>query len=420
MSHSFPGMDDITRIELANGIVVLSRLNPNSPSVVINGYVHTGSLFDPDEFLGLADFTSAALLRGSARHNFQETYDLLESAGASLRFSSGTHTTAFTGQSLAEDIYILLDLLAEALRDPVFPMDEIERLRGQLLSDLAIQAQDTASMAQRAFDHIIYVGHPYSRPEEGVTETIAAIKQQDIAAFHHQTYGPAGMVLAIVGAVNPSQAVALASQLLGDWHNPGQPMVQKLPPVTPLESVQQKNVCIPGKAQADLLMGVAGPSRRSPDFVPASLGNSILGQFGMMGRVGEAVREKAGLAYYVQSSLSGGPGPGPWDIAAGVDPQNVERTIELIRSEIRRFVSEPVSREELADVQAQFTGSLPLSLESNHGVAAALVNLERYQLGLDYYRGYRAMIEAVTREDVLQAAQRYLNPDRLGIGIAGP
>jgi zinc protease len=139
-----------------------------------------------------------------------------------------------------------------------------------------------------------------------------------------------------------------------------------------------------------------------------------------MGRIGEAVREKAGLAYHVQSSLGGGLGPGPWDITAGVNPQDAERTIDLIRAEIRRFVNEPVSDEELADTQDQYIGSLPLSLESNFGVAAALINLERHQLGLDYYQNYASMIQSVTKEDILQVARRYLDPDRLGIAIAGP
>jgi zinc protease len=139
-----------------------------------------------------------------------------------------------------------------------------------------------------------------------------------------------------------------------------------------------------------------------------------------MGRIGDVVREKAGLAYYAHSSLSGGLGPGPWSVSAGVDPDHMDRAIELIRQEIARFVSEPVSAEELSDSQANFIGRLPLSLESNGGVAGALLNLERYHLGLDYYRRYTDLVKAVTVEHVLQAAQSYLHPDRLAIAVAGP
>ena len=166
-------------------------------------------------------------------------------------------------------------------------------------------------------------------------------------------------------------------------------------------------------------MGVAGPPRRAPGYIAASLGNSVLGQFGMYGRIGESVRERSGLAYHASSSLSGGIGPGPWLFLAGVDPENIDKTIALIRQEIDRFVSEPVTAEELADAQANYIGRLPLSLESNAGVASALLNLERYQLGLDYYLRYPDLVRAITQEEILSAARRYLNPDVLAIATAG-
>jgi zinc protease len=216
------------------------------------------------------------------------------------------------------------------------------------------------------------------------------------------------------------QAVDLAARSLGEWRNPQQPAPIALPPAPILTSLRQERVTVNGKSQADVLLGAVGPERMAPDYTAAAIGNSILGQFGMMGRIGEAVREKAGLAYYAFSSLNAGVGPGPWQIAAGVAPGNVERAIELIRQEVRRFVESPVEEEELADVKANFIGSLPLSLESNGGVAGALVRLERYKLGLDYYQRYEDLVNAVTREDVLRAAQRYLHPERLGIAIAGP
>ena len=109
------------------------------------------------------------------------------------------------------------------------------------------------------------------------------------------------------------------------------------------------------------------------------MGNNILGQFGMMGRIGEVVRERAGLAYSAGTSLNAWIDAGSWEVSAGVSPANLERAIELIFSEIRRFITEPVSAEELSDSQANYIGRLPLSLESNSGVANALLNLERFQ-----------------------------------------
>ncbi len=422
VSHqvSIPGPEDITRVELKNGLTILARPNDNSLSVSVGGYLAAGSLFDPDDKLGLADFTASALMRGTAKRDFQTIYDTLESVGASLGFNGGTHTTGFGGKALAEDLPLLLNLLAEALREPTFPGQQIMRLRAQLLTDLAIRAQDTREMASLAFDQIVYPDHPYSRPEDGYPETVQNIAREDLVAFHQRHYGPRGMVIAIVGAVSPQEAVAGAQEVFGDWENPLQPDPPELPPVAPLKEEVTQKVDIPGKIQADIVLGAAGPPRKSPDYLAAALGNNILGQFGMMGRIGEVVREQAGLAYYAYSSMSGGLGPGPWSVLAGVNPANIEQAIELIKAEIRRFVTEPVSAEELSDSQSSQIGRLPLALESNAGVASALLNLERYELGLDYYHRYAGLLRSVTVEDILCTAQRYLHPDRLAIAIAGP
>ncbi len=418
--HSLPGPDDITRHQLPNGIVLLTRPNFNSPSVAMTGYLPSGAIFDPDEQLGLADFTAAALMRGTAQRDFQAVYDALESAGASLGFNGGTHTVSFGGKALAEDLDLLLDLVSESLRQPVFPDEQVERLRAQLLTGLQIRAQDTGEMASLAFDQIVYAGHPYSRPEEGYIETVQAISRQDLVDFHLRYFGPRGMVIVVVGAVEPARVIAGVEKVFGDWQNPQQPEQPLLPSLTSLQDNQTQRVTIAGKYQADIVMGVAGPPRRSPDFMAAYVGNSVLGQFGMMGRIGDSVRERAGLAYYASSSISGGLGPGPWRVSAGVNPANVEKAIDLIRQEIARFVSEPVLADELADSQANYIGRLPLTLESNGGVAGALLNLERYDLGLDYYRRYADMVREVTVDAVLETASRYLHPERLGIAIAGP
>jgi zinc protease len=420
LSKSLPGPDDILRHELSNGIVLLIRSNFNSPSVVVNGYLMAGALYDTDEKLGLADFTADVLMRGTDQRSFHEIYDTLESAGANLHINGGTHTTGFGSKALAEDLDLLLELLSESLRQPTFPEEQIELVRARLLTSLAIRAQDTREMSAITFDQIMYAGHPYSRPEDGQPETIQAISRDDLAEFHRLQYGPGGMVIAVVGAVEPKEVVEKVEGLLGDWQNSEQAAPFALPPVQEPAQPLRRKFDIPGKFQADLLVGTVGPERRSEDFVAAALGNNIFGVFGMMGRIGEAVREKAGLAYYAYSSLSGGMGPGPWYISAGVDPQNVDQALDLVKVQIDRFIGEAVTADELADSQSNFIGRLPLSLESNSGMAAAILNLERYELGFDYYRRYPDMVRGVTREEILEAARRYWSPEQLGIAIAGP
>ena len=418
-SHSLPGPEDITRRTLSNGVIILTRPNPGSLSVVISGYLLAGAIFEPDEKLGLAGFTALGLMRGTQEHDFQQIYEALEANGASLGLDGGTHSVGFYGHALAEDLDLLTRTLAEAIRQPVFPPDQVERLRDQLLTGLAIRAQDTSEVASLAFDELVYAGHPYSRPEDGYPETIRAITRQDLVSFHKKHFGPRGMVISVVGGVNPGRAVESVARYLGDWENPAQPEPPGLPAVKSVNEIISRQVNIPGKSEADLVMGVAGPPRKSPDFLAASLGNNILGQFGLGGRIGDSVRERSGLAYHASSSLSGGIGPGPWLFLAGVSPNNLDKTIALMRQEIARFVREPVSTEELADSQANYVGRLPLSLESNAGVAAALLNLERYDLGLDYYLRYPSLVNAVKAAEILETAQRYLNPECLVIATAG-
>jgi zinc protease len=313
-----------------------------------------------------------------------------------------------------------MELLRDSLLSPDFPDDQIEKLRAQLLTSLAIRAQDTGEMASETFDEILYNGHPYSRPESGTVETVSAIQRGDMELFHHKNFGPQGMVLAIVGAVKKEEIREVVARYLGDWKNVDQPKQPEIPKITLLKGVTRRFHPIPGKSQADILLGCSAPLRNSTDYLPASLGNSVLGQFGMFGRIGEVVREKAGLAYYAFASLNCGIGPGSWEVSAGVNPANVEKTIDLVREEIHKFLQNPVTDDELMDSKANFIGRLPLMFESNVGVAGGLLNLERYKLGLDYYQKYPDHVRAVTTAQILETARRFLSAEDIAIAVAGP
>ncbi len=417
---SIPGPEDITRVELENGIVVLVRANPHSLSVTVRGYLQVGGLFVPDEKLGLIDFVTAALMRGSQKRDFQKIYDLIEGIGASFNFSGGTHTTGFGGRSLSSDLDPLLELMTDSLIQPSFPPEQIERLRAQLLTGLSLRAQDTREMASITFDQLVYPDHPYSRLDDGTVETVSEIKVEDLIDFHKKYFGPRGMVISIVGGVDPEASVALVRKYLENWSNPDQPQQIELPKWQALAERAHQRVDIPGMSQSDLVIGTAGPSRKADDFMAAAVGNNIFGRFGMMGRIGDSVREKAGLAYYAYSALGGGIGPSPWAIQAGISPANEEQASDLIFEEVTRFVNEVVEDSELSDSKSNFIGSMPLSLESNGGVAQAMINMERHQLGLDYYHRYPDLVRAVTKEQIRDAAARYLQPDKLATAIAGP
>ncbi len=417
---AYPGADDITRVELDNGITVLCRTNFNSPSVVLRGNLPAGSLFDTDEKLGISDMTASMLMRGTEQYDFQAIYDRLESVGASFGFNANTYTAGFGGRALSEDLPLLMQMLSEGLRQPTFPAEHVERLRAQHIAGLAMRDQDTRDMAELTFDEILYADHPYRHTGDGTPETIQAITREDLVNFHQKHYGPHNMVITVVGAIEADDAVAQINEILGDWQNPDQPPKVTVPEMPPLEKRVQKHHAIAGKSQADLMMGFLGPKRLDDDFMAASLGNSILGRFGLMGRIGDSVREKSGLAYYAYSNISAGHGPGAWYVSAGVNPANMDKAIDLIVKELELFVKDGVTEEELSDNKSNYIGSLPLSLESNSGVASAMLRIENYDLGLDYYRQYPDLVRAVTRDEILAVAKKYIEVERLAIATAGP
>lgn len=416
---TLPGSDDITRQEFANGSVMLTRPNDSSPAVAIRGYLPPGSAAEAPEKYGLANFMTSMLMAGTSRHAFRELHDEIESMGASLSIGAGGLATSFAGQCLREDLSHFLKIIREVFSEPSFPAKQFQRIKTQLLTVLAIQAQDTAAMADQAFDRAIYREHPYAIPDLGFPQTLQLITREDLAAFHQRYLGPAGLVVAISGGIQPQEALDAFNETLGAWKNINQQPQPELPPVEPLRGITREHITLAEKSQTDLVMGTFAPKTTGPDYLPAQLGNEILGQFGMMGRIGESVREKAGLAYYAQSELGVGLGPTTWQIVAGVNPKNLEKAIELIRGELSRFTSELVTEEELADVRSAVVGRLPLSLESNAGVASALLNLERYQYSLDYIRELPARLTAVTREDILRAAQTYWQLENMVIASAG-
>ncbi len=418
---ALPGPDDIARRELPNGMVILARENPHAPSVVIAGSVHAGSVFDPPERLGLAVFVAASLLRGTTTRDFATIHELLESNGASLGFSGGLHTAGFSGKSLAEDLALLLDLASDGLRRPTFDLTQVERLRGEMITGQKVREQDTRYLAERAFRALAYPpDHPYSRLSSGTLDTLAAIDRDDLRGFHQRNYGPRGLILVIVGAVEPDAALDAAERVFGDWVDESPLRSVVVPDAPPLAGAVCETVRVPGKSQADLVLGVPGPARSAEDWHAANLANNVLGVFGLYGRIGAEVREKRGLAYYCYSHLDGGLGPGAWRIVAGVDPANVEQTVDAVRAEIRQLLEHGVTGDELADSKANFAGRLPLQLERNEGVAGAILSMERYGLGLDYLERYARTIEAVSAEAVLAAARRYLDADRTALAIAGP
>jgi zinc protease len=424
---SLPTPESITRRTLDNGITVLARDNFLSPSVVLRGHLRVGSVDDPPKQAGLASFVADMLDHGTQNRTFDEISEAIESIGASLGVGGGLHVTSFGVKCLAEDLDHVLGILADVLRNPIFPEEETEKVRGQLVTALQERDNDTRGVANLAFLKLAYPdGHPYGRSSDGYVETVGTIARDDLAEFYHRYYRPTDAIIAVAGAVDPEDAISKVEKVLGDWQPADPRPPQDIPDVryssgdTQLTEVRREVREMPDKLQADIILGVPGIARDDPDYYSARLANTILGTFGIGGRLGDKVRDEQGMAYYVYSQLSAHLGRGPWRVVTGVNPVNVERATDTILAEIHRIQDEPVSEQEIDDAKSYLTGSLPLGLETNEGVAGTLLDMELFGLGPDYLQRYPDLINSVTIEQVQQAARRVFPRDAYALAIAGP
>ncbi len=417
---TYPGSATIHHTQLDNGITLLVYENFAAATVVVETMLRTGALAESHDKAGLSSFTANMLMRGTQKRDFAHIYDALESVGAGLSFSGNRHLTDFSGGGLVEDLDLILNLAAESLCLPTFPIDHVEQVRGETLTSLQMRANDTRQMAALKFQETLYKGHPYGISVEGYLETIPQISQDDLRQFHAENYGPEGMILVIVGAVKATDALEKVRATFGGWRNPAQKMVPPVPSAPRPQGLNRTHIPMKDKTQSDIMLGWAGPTRYAEDYLAASMVNTVLGVFGMMGRLGQRVREEQGLAYYASSSMRGGLGPSPWYVSTGVAPDKVEQALDSIRHEVRVLCEELVPAEELDDCKAFRTGSLPVSLETNSGLADVISNIALYDLGWDYLAQFPDLINNITAEGMRAAARKYLDADNVIITIAGP
>lgn len=420
-----------TRFVLDNGMTVLHQENAASPAVTMSLRFAAGAALEVASIAGLAGFTAGMLKRGTDRRSKKEIGELLDFTGALLSASAARHTASIGAKARAADFDSILGLVAECAIMPSFPMDEVEKLRGDILTAIQEDRDDTRAIATDLFRAAVYpADHPYAWRLVGTEETVARIDRDQLASFHESHYGPGGAVLVVVGAVSAEQVSAAAAAAFGGWtpatgaqgpDGGGLPAaLPRVPEVDGPQQVERVVQTMANKAQADVMIGHAGLKRLDDDYYAATVMNMILGSFAMGGRLGRVIREEKGMAYYAYSAMAAGVGAGPFAVRAGVHPGNVDAAIECALEELERIRTEPVTDDELSDSKSAIIRSLPRQLESNEGVAGALHAIEQYQLGLDYLERYPGIIESIDADQVMAVAARRLHPDRCAVAIAGP
>jgi len=408
---------------LENGTTIAVLENPHAPTVTIAGSLLAGRALEPAR-ASLPAMTAGMLDRGTARHTRMELARELEDHGLELSVEASTSSptvVSFSAQGLAEELPRLAGLLAEVLRTPAFPAEELERLRTRALGLLARERQETFPSAFGALTRRLYpAGHPHRRRtvEEREGE-LRSIEREELEAFHGRAYGPVSLVLAVVGHVRPVEVVQLIGELLGDWRG-GLERPPALPhplPPTPGEELIE----IPDRPNVDVLLGHASDLvRGAPDQAAANLANACLGQSTLTSRLGVEVRDRAGLTYGVYSRFFGTLHlPGPWGVYLGVAPENLRRAENMCREIIRRYVEEGPSEEEVAEQREAQAGAYTVGLATNSGVARELVSVLTSGEGTASLDGYPRALMGATREEVMAAARKYIQPDALVLTAAG-
>jgi zinc protease len=408
------------RIALANGLVVVLRENHANPTVSIQGLVRAGGIFDPPGRSGLASFVAAMLDRGTQRRTALEQAAAIEDVGAHLSFDGSSETVSFTGTALIEDLATVLDVAADALRHPAFPVDQVEKARDELLIELRMADDNTGSVAARAANRSLYPeGHPYHESSIGTEPSLRSVTREDLAAFHARQYGPQTTLLVLVGDVAPERTFPLVEEAFRDWRPLVAPPAFVVPEAPPPERPKRVVVPMPGRSQTDVVWAIPGFARTALDYYAAMIMNYVFGGGSLSSRLMDHLRDRHGLVYGVYSVLHAGIGAGPIQVRAGTNPANVARAVEGIEEQLRRMHDEGPSAEELEEAKGYLTGVFPVRLESNSGVAGQLLAAEVYGLGLDYLERYVGLVRGVTLADVRAAARRYLNPDVYALAIAG-
>jgi zinc protease len=409
------------RFTFKNGLVLLHNRAAANPSVVVRVLVRAGASRETAGAHGVASLTGRMLRQGTQNIEKNALAEELDGMGAGLSVDVGYALGAVSIKCLSGDFRRAMEILGELVLRPMFPAAELERLRGQVLTDLKEMDDNTRVVSERTWRELAYPeSHPYHRLTVGDADSVGRVTRDDLTAFHTAWYGPNQSTLLVVGDVPFDEAASVARRIFGDWPSARIEPVESTLPASDLPELQVREVPMVGKTQCDIALGVPTLDRASPDYYALSFANHILGRIYFMGRFGEKVRDEQGLAYYAYSELNAGYGRGGWIMRAGVNPNNLDKALASIDTELKRFLTDGPTDAEQADGVASLLGSLPRQLETNEGAAAVISEIELYGLGLDYLERYPDIVRSLTREQVTDTARRWIDTRHLVTSIAGP
>jgi zinc protease len=386
------------------------------PLIALRFAFEGGNAQDPKGKEGLARFLSGMLDEGAGDLTSKQFQERVEEIAARMSFEEARDAIYGSIETLTENRDKAMALLALAIGKPRFDADAVERVRGQLQASLAQGARDPNRVATDEWAAMAFPGHPYGQPPGGTPASLLSITRDDIAALWSRTFARDNLSVVVVGDIDAATLAGLLDSVFG--HLPAKARLTPVAPTQPASAEKQKVVemAVP---QSVARFGLPAMGRKDKDFMTAFVLNTILGGGAMASRLYEEVREKRGLAYSVSTSVL--PYKQTSIFAGGVATKNEEiaQSLDVIRSELKRFAADGPTEKELADAKSYLTGSFALRFDSNAKIANQLLWIQQEELGLDYVDRRNGEIEAVTLADVKRVAKRLFDGQELIVTIVG-
>lgn len=408
---------------LRNGIILDVMETRAVPTVAIRGIAVAGETTAPAGKPALPALAAKMLQRGTTSRTKEQIGALLDDVGATRSYATSLTETSLSVNGMARDLPLLLEVIADELKNPAFGAEELAKAKKELETDYLRASDNTSTRALERLSQLVYPKeHPYySHDSRDRIASIAAIAEADLREFHRARYTGAGIILAIAGDVDAARTVAMVEKALGDLPRGERASFAKLPRTAAPDKAAREAVTMRGKANMNLVFGTAsGLRRKDPDYEAALIANAALGQTALSSRLGRRVRDTEGLTYQIYSRYGYSDElDGLWFANVNVAPQNLAKAMKSTREVIDLYAREGANDAEVEAQKSFFAGNYQVNLGSNAGIATALVTAEKFGFGPRYLDEYPARIRAVTAAQANAAMRKYFRADRLHAIVAG-
>ncbi|WP_161975445.1 M16 family metallopeptidase [Tengunoibacter tsumagoiensis] len=405
------------RTTLKNGLRLITTHMPGMRSASIAFFFAVGSRYETDEIAGVSHFIEHMLFKGSQHYpSARKISEAIEGVGGNFNGSTGKEITSYTARVPGEDLPVVLDVLADMIRHPLFDPIEIEKERGVIIEELSSTQDDPQEWVNLLIDEAMWPNLPLGRDDAGNIESVKRLQRQQMLEYLDTYYRPNSLVVSVAGNIDHQEVLALVEKLFHDWEaRPTPSWTPCLPPLhTPpvrmiKKATEQTNICL----------STLGTAYGSPDYYPLLLINGLLGD-GMSSRLFQTLREEQGLAYDIGSYFNSYYETGSLVVSAGVDPSHTQEAVHSILAELTRLCDEPVPTAELERIKAYIRGSILLGLEGTQQVASWLGSQECLYNRMWSIDEVLANVSAVTVEDIQRVARICFAPQWRRLAVIGP